>query len=569
MGLGAALGIASNAIDVFSTGIQVTGQNIANANTPGYILEQLQLTPGPSYGVSPLILGTGVRPVGVTQQVNQFLQSEILSANSNSSASSAVSTAYTNLQQQINSLGGSDLATQLNNFAGAINNLANQPESSAVRTQAVAQGAQLVSYISTLRTSIDQQRQNENSQVQQLVTQANSLIKQIAQLNPEITKSESSGLLQSQAGTLRDQRYEALNQLSQILPITYEENTNGSINVYMGSDYLVLGGQTEFQQLQTVASGSEGVPIENVQLSITGREITANSSGTGSLIGTLQGRDNVMGGFVQNLDTLTSNMIFQFNKVYSSGQGTQGYTSLTSNNTVTDPTAALNNAGLTFSPQTGSFQLEVTNTTTGLTNTSTINVNLSGAPTDTSLNSLATALNGVANVSATVTPDGHLQINAGSGYQVEFANDTSNVLASLGLNTFFTGSDSSTIGIDSAVANNPNLFASAQGGGPSDGTNALALSQFASTSLAGLNGQNMTDYYNSAISGIANNASTESALSSSQQDYLNSLTSQQQQFSGVSLDEEAIQIMQYQNSYQAAAKLVSTIDKLFQTLIQI
>src|SRR5579862_7451029 len=216
MGLGAALGIASNAIDVFSTGIQVAGQNIANANTPGYILEKLQLTPGPSYGVSPLILGTGVEATGVTQQVNQFLQSEILTANSSSSSSSAVSTAYTNLQQQINSLGGSDLATQLSNFAGAINNLANQPESSTVRTQAVDQGEQLANYILSLRTSVDQERQNENSQVQQLVIQANSLIQQIAQLNPQITKSESSGLLQSQAGTLRDQRYQDLNQLSQI-----------------------------------------------------------------------------------------------------------------------------------------------------------------------------------------------------------------------------------------------------------------------------------------------------------------------------------------------------------------
>ena len=117
MGLSGALGIASNALDVFSTGIQVAGQNIANANTPGYIQEQLQVTPAPSYGASPLILGTGVEAVGVTQQVNQYLQSEILSANSNYSASNALNTIYTNLQQQLQALGDNSLSTQMSNFA--------------------------------------------------------------------------------------------------------------------------------------------------------------------------------------------------------------------------------------------------------------------------------------------------------------------------------------------------------------------------------------------------------------------------------------------------------------------
>ena len=57
MGLSGALGIASNALDVFSTGIQVAGQNVANANTPGYIQEQLNVTTGPSYQAGRARLG--------------------------------------------------------------------------------------------------------------------------------------------------------------------------------------------------------------------------------------------------------------------------------------------------------------------------------------------------------------------------------------------------------------------------------------------------------------------------------------------------------------------------------
>ncbi len=565
MGLGAALGIAGNALNVFSAGIQVTGNNLANASTPGYIVENLELTPGPSYGVSPLIQGTGVEAVGVKQQVNQFLQQQLLGATSDYNSSNQLNSVYTNLQQQLQALGDNSLSTQFSSFASALSNLANQPSSAALNSQAVDAGTTLANSISSLSSSIDNQRSLDNTQVQQLVTQANSLIQNIVQLNPQITKLESSQLLQSQAGTLRDQRYQDLNQLSQIIPITYTENTDGSINVYSGSNYVVLGEQS--QTLRTIPSGSQGVATLNVQFGTTGGTLTANSPGTGQLTAVLNGRDNVLGGFTQNLDTLTSNMISEFNQIYASGQGTDGYTSVTSANTVSDPTAALNQAGLAFAPQNGSFQLQVVNQSTGLASTSTINVNLTGSASDTTLNSLAAEINGVANVSATVTPDGHLEIDAGSGYQVQFSNDTSNALSSLGINTFFTGNNASSIGVNAAVIADPNTFASGQGNGPTDGSNALALSQFADTPLKGLDGETLNQNYNALVTGIANNASAETTLSQSQNDYLQSLSAQQQQTSGVSLDQQAIQLMQYQEGYQASAKVVTTIDSMFQVLL--
>jgi len=565
MGLSGALGIASNALEVFSTGIQVAGQNIANANTPDYVQEQLNITPGPSYQAGGVILGTGSDATGVTQQIDQYLQGEIYSANSSYSASNQLNTVYTTLQQQLQALGSNSLSSQMSDFSAALNSLANQPGSATLSSQAVVAGTQLASAITSLRASIDEQRQQANVNVQQLTTQANSLITQIAQLNPQITQMESAGQSQSQAGSLRDQRYQDLSQLSQILPITYTNNPDGSVTVYTGSNYLVMGQQT--QQLETVPSTSEGLGTLNVQLSVSGQQLNASSSGSGELIATMQGRDTVLGGFEQNLDTLTSNLISQFNQVYASGQGSAAYTSVTSTNTVSDPTAALNQAGLASTPQNGTFQIEVTNATTGQTTTSTIDVNLNGTGNDTTLNSLASAINGVANVAASVTPEGQLQINAGTNYQIQFANDSSNTLADLGINTFFTGSDSTNIGVNSAVSQNPQLFASAQGGGPSDGSNALALSQFASNPVSSLNGQSLNDYYNSIVTDVGNHASAETAMSTSLNDYSQSLTAQQQQISGVSLDQEAIQLMQYQQSYTASAKMVTTINQLFQTLL--
>ena len=196
-------------------------------------------------------------------------------------------------------------------------------------------------------------------------------------------------------------------------------------------------------------------------------------------------------------------------------------------------------------------------------------MNLNGTGSDTTLNGLASEINAVSNVSATVTADGHLEINANPNFQIKFSNDSSNVLASLGINTFFTGTDATSIGVDSSVTANPNLFASGQGGGPADGSNALALSQFAKTPLAGLNGQSLNDNYNALITDIGNKASAETTLSQSQNDFVQSLNAQQQQFSGVSLDQQAIHLMQYQENYQASAKIVTTIDQLFTVLLHI
>jgi flagellar hook-associated protein 1 FlgK len=467
MGLNAALGIAGRALEVFSAGIQVAGQNIANATTPGYIRENLLLGTGPPYQAGQLVLGTGVMAQGIVQQIDQFLQVRIHAANSDVGAADARNQIYAELQARINELGDDDLSTQVSDFLAALSGVANQPESEALRVQAVSQGAQLATFIGQLRGQIDEQRQAEDVQVQAKVDRANELIEQIVNLNPQISKLESSGLLRSQAGALRDQRYQALGELSEIIPIRYQELGNGAVDVFSGSDFLILTGK--YQQLETVAFADRKVAVDNVRLSVTGTEISADSRGSGGLRGLLQGRDDILGSFVDRLDTLTSALIFEFNRMYSSGEGVQGFKSVTSVDAVNDPSAALNAAGLSFTPRHGSFDVKVRDAQTGMTTTTNVLVDLDGIGTDTSLTSLAAAINAIGNVSASVTADGHLTLSAASGYEIRFGNDTSDALAALGINTFFTGNDSSTIGINSALAGNAGLFAWGGGGGGGGG----------------------------------------------------------------------------------------------------
>ncbi len=258
------------------------------------------------------------------------------------------------------------------------------------------------------------------------------------------------------------------------------------------------------------------------------------------------------------MNTLTSNLISQFNQIYASGQGADGFTSVTSENAVSDPTAALNQAGLTFPPQNGTFQVEVTNQITGQTTTSTDrrqpqrHGKRHHARQPGSRDQWGRQHVGVGDARAAISrsmPPPTTRFSLPTTRATRWPRWGS------------TRSSREPMRPTSASIrrwrNNPQLFATAQGGGPSDGSNALALTQFAANPISALNGESLNGYYNSIVTNIGNQASAETTMSTSLNDYSQSLTSQQQQYSGVSLDQEAIQILQYQQSYQAAAKIVT------------
>ena len=199
---------------------------------------------------------------------------------------------------------------------------------------------------------------------------------------------------------------------------------------------------------------------------------------------------------VSNVDSLAGNMIFELNKLHSSGQGLEGFSSTTATNPVDDTTVALNDptSGLKFAPSNGSFVVHVTNKTTGLSTSTLVKVDLDGLNSnDTTLDSLTADLNGVAGVTATDTA-GILKIPAAnSDDQISFSQDSSGVLAALGINSFYQGTDASNIAVNPGGAGRPHCLAAAKNGEPADNQTALAIANLQSQPLTGLNGATLTD----------------------------------------------------------------------------
>lgn len=566
MSLFGTLQIAANALQAQQIGLQVVGQNIANANTPGYSREEVVFTPAPTQRVGTLQLGLGVQVQGIIQKVDTFLNERLRGATSDKANSETQEQTYTQLESIIGELQDNDLSSSLNRFFSSISEILNQPESVSVRNLAVLQGRTLAVEVNNLAKRVADLRGALNQRVANSVPDINSYVDQISKLNVQIATTEGGSAGVSTAVGLRDQRSQLLTKLAQLTNIRVDEQPSGAVNVFVGGDYLVFEGTV--RHLKAVTLSDRGLSATQLRLSDTNSPLESTS---GELVGLINSRDQVLGGFLDKLDGLASTLAFEFNKVYSSGQGLTGYQSLTSEFPIANANVPLDAAGLKFTPVNGSFQIQVHDRQTDQTLTTEIPIDLNGLDgDDTTLNALVARLNGVNGLAASVTSDGRIQLNStSSNLEFAFNNDTSGVLAALGLNTFFSGSTARDLAISSVVAQDPTKFAASRSGIRGDTANALSLATFIDRPLSTSGGATLGVLYDRLTAEATQGSAVSHAVAEGFRTFYETLNRQQLAVSGVSLDEEAVRMLSFQRTYQASARLISTLADLLDTLIKL
>jgi flagellar hook-associated protein 1 FlgK len=565
MSLFSSLQIANNSLLVSQLGLQVVGNNIANANTPGYIRQQLNLAPREPQKYGTLTLGLGVEVTSITQQIDKFLEERLRGATSDVANGEAQESVYAQLESIIGELGDNDLSTSLSKFFNSIQDILNQPESVSVRNIAVLQGQTLAHDIQLLVQRVEQVHKQVNDQVAASANDINSLLQKIAELNVKIVQTEGGSVSKSDAVGLRDNRGVLLKQLSEMIDIKTAEQEAGDVTVLVNGEYVVSLG--EYRPVAISNTSENGLTKTELRLAATDAPLRTAS---GKVAGLLAARDTVLGGFLDQLNTFTGTLINEFNKAYSRGQGLTGFSSLTSEAAVSDVQADLDQAGLDFTPVNGGFQVKVLNKQTGLTTTTDIRVDLNGLDEDTSLESLASQLDAIEGISATIDDTRHLHLESDSAnIAFSFANDTSGALAALGLNTFFSGSDARSIGINSVVRGDPAKFAASSGGIGEDSHNAEQLASLLTTKLASQSGDSLAVLYDRMTSDVAQGASVSKSVAEGYRIFQSALDGQHLAISGVSIDEEAVRMIGYQRTFQASAKLISTISELLDTLVNL
>ena len=559
--------IAKRALAAQQLGVEVASHNISNVNTPGYsrqtaLFEASMALPSP-YGP----LGYGVKVLGIERAFDSFTAAKL---DENTSYLAYQKSLKADLEQVgglFNETQDGGLSELMSGFWDAWNAVADNPSGSGERQALLTQAQNLADGLRSRADQLVTFRTSVTQRISPTIDKINSHAARIADLNREIKATETP---EQQANDLRDQRQMELNKLSDLVGIRYYTTGDGTINVALANGVSLV------ESVNAWNLRSEITPADTVSVIWEGpggveEDVTSGLSG-GQLSAQIAIRDTLIPQYQGELDDLAKEFIAGVNLQHSQGVGLEMFSTATSSYSVDDPLVALvNNPSLAFGDRitAGTFNVHVEDGSGASVATP---ITITGA---TTLNTLAADLNAVAGISATVVTSGtenRLEITADSGYTFGFSQDDSQVLMGLGLNTFFKGDSAYSIGINDAVASNTNLIAAGQidpttgAHAVGDNSNALDLADLANQAV-GPGGLTFADAYRELVSDIGLKAEQAGNDQNYYQGLVDQFTQLRDSVSGVSLDEELTNLIKFQRAYQAAAKMVTVADELFQTLL--
>lgn len=574
MGLiNSALHIGRSAITSYQGALSIIGNNIANAADPDYTRQRAVLDPAtgaplPS-GIQP---GGGVTLTSLQRIINEALEDRVRLALGDVNSALAESSILGQIEAGFNELTDSDLSTLMSNMFNSFQDVQNNPTDVALRSVAIGNATALTDALRAQRRSLEGIVEEINGQIDSSIVRADELASDIADLNVRVVQAEAAGQI---AGALRDQRDAALRELAEIIEITVRIQESGTVSVFVGNETLVQFGNSRGLTTRTVVEGDM----------VRSEVVFADGSGEaeirgGTIEGLIQARDTHIGQIITQLDQLAAGLIEVVNQVHSNGQGLEGFATLTGSVSVLDPDVPLNDAaaGLLQPPRTGSFFISVTDTSGSQIASHQIEIDLDGqGGDDTTLSSLVDLINGtVSNVTAGITVDNRLTLTAQAGFTFTFGHDgvsgrddSADVLAALGVNTFFQGQDASDVAVNETVVAQPELIAASSVPVVGDGANAAALADAGSNVSTSLGGSNPFEFYNRLIAQLGVTTASAATRTDSAQSAANALQQQRASLSGVNLDEEAIELLRFERAFQGSARFTTVIDQLIGELLAI
>ena len=566
MSLIGTLQVGKTALAVQQAAIQVTGNNIANAGNPDYTRQVADVDPAKDRQLRPgVFIGNGVDLTSIKRQIDEALNARLRASVSDNQAADVSQQWLGRVESLFNELGDEDLSTQLSTFFNAWSNLANKPQDVALRQVVLQSGESAASWVRDLRKGLGDLQTDVDDRLRALAGDANQLAQQLADLNQQIINAEGGrGDSAGGASGLRDQRDSVLKELSKLIDVKTVED-RGIMNVYVGSEPLVIG-TTNLGVGVKESTDDAGRPLLKVVFKSNNGQMNVASGQVGALVD-VRGQ---IGKVIEDTDDLAKNLIFELNKVHASGQGLDGLSDVTGAYSAKDATLALNDpdAGLDFAPKNGSFVVHVKQKTSGLATSTLVQVDLDGLNADdTSLDDLAGSLGAINGVSASVSA-GKLRLTADSSdIEISFSQDTSGALAALGVNNFFTGTDARDIAVSATLRERPSLLAAAKNGNTGDNQTALAIAALESAKLQSLSGASLKETYQGMVNRVAVQADSARNNAQAAQTVEETLTAQRESLSGVSLDEEAINLIRQQRAFQAASRIIAAVDEMFQTIL--
>lgn len=535
------LGTALSGLMAFQRSLDTTSHNIANVNTDGYSRQRVELSTRPAEFTGAGYIGQGVNVATVARSYDQFITHQLTSS---TAAYTEAKTLFT-LAAQVDSI-ASDTTTGLSPamkaFFNAVNEVANDPSSLPARQVMVSESESLTKQFNTLSAKFEDFRKQTNNQMQATVDTINAFAESIATLNHKISSGAASG---QPNNDLLDQRDALVAKLAENISVSTLDQQDGSISVFIGKGQsLVLGVKTTGLSL----AGSSTDP-DHKEILMGGQTISKQITG-GALSGALEFRDTVLDPAQQQLGLLSASFALEFNKLHAAPgaafdlNGNQG-TDLFSFGTL----PIISTAG-----STGTISAVYDPTNSGNLKPSDYRLDYDGA------NYSLTRL--VDNTQVTLPAT-----FPGTPAAVEGMTLTQ-AAAPTGPSSFLIRPTFAAAKQLTALLTDPlKIAAAGTTGSPGDNTVALSLADLEKKALL-LGGKGtFNDAYAQLVTQVGTLTYAAKINNSAQETLFNQVQQSRENLAGVNLDEEAANLIKYQQSYQAAAQVISVARSLFDTLI--
>ncbi len=463
------------AMNAARLGMQVAGDNISNANTPGYVRRRLELQPGFPIQVQGGQLDSGVEVARISRMEDRFLQANLEREQGSLGESGERLRGLMDLEAIYGNLDGSGLAGSLSAFSSAFTQLAGQPEGTAQRRAAVSAADDLARMLRDTYQRVRQQQSGEDQAISVTVEKVNNLASQLASLNEQIHATEIDGTI---AAPLRDRRSQVLEQLVELTGGTVVNSPNGKVGFSLpGGPTLVTADTASSNPIELVGvRNAQGL----LQIQAGGRltDVTASLRG-GRLGAMLYLRDEAVQTQLSELDALASDLAARVNALTTSGVDGSG-----------NPTGPYDLRG---------------------------------------------------------NPGGPVFVSTNPAQPITAA----------------------TISVSAALLSDPLLLAVSSTGATGDGTVAESIAAWKDGVSAALGGKTPAVFLADRLSSLGNDIARADVSNTVSSDLVDGLINRREQVSGVSLDEEAADLLKNQQSFQAAAHFLTVINQLTQTAIDL
>lgn len=618
--------ISVSALQAFQRAITVTGNNVANANTPGYNRQRVELN-----SRAPQYYGNGWVGAGVDVSTvrRSFDQAGVNQLNASQSALGQLDAfkVYTDQLDNLFSTKGAGITAAVRGFFNAASDVANDPTSAAARQAFLGQAQTLASTLQNTSQQLDAINGDINQRLSADVAQVNSYSQAIAQLNDKITNS--AGISQGQQpNDLLDQRDQLITQLSRYVSVSTTTDSNGAMNVFIGSGQaLVLQGHAN--ALTTVTNNFDPGRLEIGFANAAGNTFSDSFSG-GEIGGLLAARTQLTDPLRNQLGQLTISLAQTVNQQQGLGldqsgalgknlfnfSGAQSIASTRNTGTASVAVGIANLGALSAD----SYQLTYTGgaylltrvadgstvSTTGAGTAASplsadgLSIVISGTPangdrfriepTAAAAGSISVAIGNTTQIAAAgAVRTAAASANAGSGTisagtvldptdpnlfattTLTFTSATTYSVNGAGSFTYTPGANIALNGwqvqLSGTPASGDTFTVQRNSGGTGDNRNALALANVLNQGVLSNGAVSVSGALNSLVTGVGTTAQQTNFAQAAQTAVNTQAQQTVQSKSGVNLDEEAAALLQWQQAYQAAAQALKVGSSLFQTLL--